>query len=238
MIEQIFNPESSRNFQLFLSPGHLTFLVIFLLSVIWLFTHRNKPYMRRIRWVFFAALVLSEISLLTWTLYFDRWDIMYNLPLQLCTINLLLSAYMLLMKSYRVFEIIYFFGIGGALQALLTPDLFYTFPHFRFFHFFIAHIVIILAILYMIWVNKFHVTWISAIKSFVILNIFAFFVFWVNQAIGSNYMFLARKPSGQSILDWLGPYPWYILSLEAIAILMFALLYLPFYIKKLLYKDV
>jgi hypothetical integral membrane protein (TIGR02206 family) len=135
---------------------------------------------------------------------------------------------MIITKNYFIFEIVYFFGLAGAFQALLTPDLFYTFPHFRFFHFFIAHIAIIFALLYMVWIESFSVSFQSIFKSMLVLNIFAFFAFIANQITGANYMFLSRKPASPSILDYLGPYPWYIASLEMLAFLMFVLLYLPF----------
>ncbi|MFA9557054.1 TIGR02206 family membrane protein [Evansella sp. AB-rgal1] len=232
MLEQIFHPSELRVDALFLSYAHIFILLLFGVCVIWMYLHRQKSYMIKVRWVLLAILLLSEILLLIWTISNNMWTVRSNLPLNLCTISIYLSAFMLITRSYRVFEIIYFFGIGGALQALLTPDLFYTFPHFRFVHFFIAHIAIILAILYMIWVYKMTPTWKSIVKSFITLNIIAFFVFLVNIQTGANYMFLARKPKGPSILDWLGPYPWYILSLEVLTLTMFILLYLPFYIKK------
>jgi hypothetical integral membrane protein (TIGR02206 family) len=52
----------------------------------------------------------------------------------------------------------------------------------------------------------------------------------VNRLTGGNYLFLSRKPEGGSLLDLLGPWPWYILSLEAVALLLFTILYLPFVI--------
>ncbi|WP_216827682.1 YwaF family protein [Alkalihalobacterium elongatum] len=232
MFEEFFNPAAYMKGTIFLSPAHIASLILFLLSLIWMFVHRDRPYMGKIRWWLLSVLVISELSIIMWSIAAGLWDIRYNLPLQLCTISIYLSSVMLITRSYRIFEFIYFFGIGGALQALITPELFYTFPHYRFWHFFIAHIAIILAILYMIWIHKYTVTWKSAMRSFVFLNILAFIAFWVNYWTGANYMFLARKPDNPSILDWLGPYPWYILSLEVIVILMFTLLYLPFYLKE------
>jgi hypothetical integral membrane protein (TIGR02206 family) len=131
-----------------------------------------------------------------------------------------------------VFEVVYFLGVGGALQALLTPELFYDFPHFRFLHFFIAHISIILAVFYMLWVEKFHIKFKSVWKAFVALNILALLVFFVNRFTGGNYMFLAQKPTNASLIDFLGPYPWYILSLELVVLFIFFLLYLPFFIRE------
>ncbi|MCT8138270.1 TIGR02206 family membrane protein [Anaerobacillus sp. CMMVII] len=202
-----------------------------------LFLYRHHQIMKHVRWILFATLVLSEVSLLTWTVRTGLWDIQYNLPLHLCTISIFSSTFMLVTNSSKVFEVIYFFGLGGAFQAIITPELFYTFPHFRFLHYFIAHFAIILAILYMIWVCKFSITFRSAIKAFLVLNALAVVAFIVNLLTGANYMYLARKPTTPSILDWLGPYPWYILWLEVIAIVLFLLLCLPFYVKKTMSKN-
>lgn len=43
-----------------------------------------------------------------------------------------------------------------------------------------------------------------------------------------NYMFLKAKPVNGSLLDILGPYPWYIISLEVVAFVIFVVLWLVF----------
>jgi hypothetical integral membrane protein (TIGR02206 family) len=60
------------------------------------------------------------------------------------------------------------------------------------------------------------------------LNILLVVVYAVNRMTGGNYMFVSRKPETASLLDVLGPYPWYLLSLEAVAVVLFLLMYLPF----------
>ncbi|RXJ04206.1 TIGR02206 family membrane protein [Anaerobacillus alkaliphilus] len=228
----IFHPGEHIDRNLFLSFEHLMALYIFGGFVILLFLFRHHPFMRQVRWILFATLVISEIGIVTWSILTGLWDIQYNLPLHLCTISLVTSSFMLATNSYKVFEIIYFFGVGGAFQAIITPELFYTFPHFRFFHYFIAHFAIILAIFYMIWVCNYTVKFRSAFKAFLVLNCIAAVAITVNHLTGANYMFLARKPVTPSILDWLGPYPWYILSLELLAIILFLLLCVPFYLRQ------
>lgn len=183
---------------------------------------------------FFLALILliSELTLYVWYVHTGFWDLVDSLPFHLCSISLILSIIMLLTRSYFWFEITYFLGIGGALQAMVTPELAYDFPHYRYFHFFLAHIAIILSSLYMLWYEKCRPTIKSVWKAFVALNILAFVVFFINKVTGGNYMFLARKPSNPSLIDLLGPYPWYILSLEVVAFAIFFILYLPFVFKK------
>lgn len=41
-------------------------------------------------------------------------------------------------------------------------------------------------------------------------------------------MFISHKPDDPSLLDLIGPWPWYILSLEGVALVMCVILYLPF----------
>ncbi|MCH1627315.1 TIGR02206 family membrane protein [Fredinandcohnia sp. SECRCQ15] len=209
-------------------------LCLFVGMAVILFVFRTKFSGRKfvIRYTLACFLLLSELSLYAWYTYTKTWDIVDTLPLQLCSISLILSFFMLLSRNKFLFEVTYFLGIGGALQAMLTPELSYDFPHYRYFHFFIAHIAIILASLYMIWYEGYKPTIKSILKAFATLNIIAIFVFLMNKATGGNYMFLAHKPNNPSLIDFLGPYPWYILSLEIVALVMFFLLYLPFSIKK------
>ncbi|GAE25129.1 hypothetical protein JCM9140_1102 [Halalkalibacter wakoensis JCM 9140] len=216
---------------LFLSPVHIGALLIFIILVCTLYFFRHLAIMKSLgRYGLISVLVISELSIILWTFSVGLWDIRFTLPLQLCTISLYICTFMLIRKSYRLFEIVYFFGLAGAFQALITPDLFYTFPHFRFIHFFLAHFAIILSILYMVWVEQFVVTFRSMLKSFLVLNVIAAIAFLANLMTGANYMFLARKPENPSILDVLGPFPLYILSLQVIAFIMFLMLYLPFLI--------
>ncbi len=185
-----------------------------------------------IRYTLAIFLLASELSLYIWYLKTGVWDPVDSLPFQLCSISLFLSIIMLLTRNLFLFEITYFLGIGGAMQAMLTPELAYDFPQYRYFHFFLAHIAIILASLYMAWFENCRPTIKSMWKAFTALNVIAVVVFFINKATGGNYMFLARKPINPSLIDFLGPYPWYILSLEIVALFMFFILYLPFIRKK------
>ena len=56
------------------------------------------------------------------------------------------------------------------------------------------------------------------------LNIYAVVVGIINAIAGWNYGYLCRKPAMPSLLDFLGPWPWYLLSLELVAFLTFLIL--------------
>ncbi|MNG14389.1 Integral membrane protein [compost metagenome] len=107
---------------------------------------------------------------------------------------------------------------------MLTPDLDATFPGFRYFHFFLGHIGIIAATVYMTAVERMRPTLRSLPVAVLALHIAAIPGGIMNYIAGTNYMFLARKPPGGSLLDWLGPWPWYLIALEPIVWLMCLLL--------------
>jgi hypothetical integral membrane protein (TIGR02206 family) len=178
----------------------------------------------------FAVIIFIQFALLyIWYGYSGELSIAVTLPLQLCDISIFLSIAVLITKNRYLFELLYFWGLGGATQAILTPDMGnYTFPHFIFYQFFLSHALIILTCIYMVIVEKFRPTFKSILRVFIITNIYAAFILPIDILTGGNYLFLMRKPPGGSLMNFLGPSPWYILSLEAIAVIMYMLLYLPF----------
>ena len=215
-------------------PIHLiTISLVFgLLFSFYLFRRSLIPYRRVIRITVGSLLIMSRISLDIWYISTGMWDIKSSLPLELCSIASLLCGIMLLTKSRHLFEVFYFIAIGGAIQAILTPDLYFGFPQYRFIQFFADHSMLILAPLIMIWLYNYTITLTSVLKAFLTINAIAAVVFIINIFISSNYMFLMHKPSSASLLDLLGPYPYYLLSLEAITLAVFFILYSPFLLKR------
>lgn len=217
-------------FQLF-GPAHLAALgLILLLNLALLrFRGRSEIARRNIRWGMAGLLWLNEIGWHAWHLYWGQWTLQTMLPLHLCSVLVWVGALGLVTKNYTIYEFLYFMGIGGALQALLTPDAGpYGFPHYKFFQTFISHGLIITAAIYLTVIEGYRPTWRSVWRVFLWMNLYMAIVFVINLAIGSNYLFIARKPETASLLDVLPAWPWYILYIEAIGILTCLLLYLPF----------
>jgi hypothetical integral membrane protein (TIGR02206 family) len=221
---------------LFYSPAHTLSLLIILAVCVLILIYkplRNKKNADRIRHLLAGVLLLFDIALNLWYVSAEQWDIAQTLPLHLCSLTLLLSIIMLWTKSYRLFEFVYFAGIGGALQALLTPAAILSgFPHFTFYYFFVAHGGIIAACLLMVAGYKFRPTLSSIARTMLYLNILLIPIFLINRWTGGNYMFIARKPSDPSLIDLLGPWPYYIVSMELVALIIFFLLYLPFLLRR------
>jgi len=135
---------------------------------------------------------------------------------------------MIITKNDFIFEIVYFLGIGGAVQALLTPALAYDFPHLMFFHFFLGHSIVLWSSLYMIFVHNKKATFFSLIKAMIFLNVLALIVMGIDLLLKSNYMFLLEKPATGSLFDLMGPWPVYLIGSDIFAFIFFLILYLPF----------
>ena len=233
-MEIYFQADGGDSFILFSKTHWMTlFVIVGIIVLIFLFRRvlRKQPINNIVRIGLAAILIISEISLHSWLWRIGEWTIQYSLPFHLSSISILLSAALLLTKSYSLFEFTYFAGVGSALQAMITPDISaYTFPHFRYVHFFISHGGIVVANLYMVLVEKYKPTAKSVWKAFLYLNVYTIFVFLLNYFIEGNYMYISKKPVNPSILDYLGPWPLYILPLEVIAFITFLILYVPFWL--------
>lgn len=139
---------------------------------------------------------------------------------------------MLIFKNYRIYEFVYFLGIGGALQSLLTPDAgIYGFPHYRIFQTMISHGLLVTSGIFMTTVKGFRPTWKSILGMAIVANIYLVIIYFVNVTLGSNYMMLNGKPATASLLDALPVWPYYIPFLESIGVVTCLLLYAPFIIK-------
>lgn len=67
----------------------------------------------------------------------------------------------------------------------------------------------------------------SAVRAYAAMLAYAVVAGAFNAAFDTNYGFLCAKPLAPSVLDHLGPWPWYLGSLALLGILSFLLLYLP-----------
>ena len=223
-------------FELFGTP-HLVALTIVVLVNLGLITAgRRLPDRWRapIRYSLAAVLLVDEALWHWWNASTGQWSILKMLPLHLCSVLVFLSAVMLITKSCAIFEFAYLIGIAGALQALLTPDAGpYGFPHFRFFQVMISHGSIVTAAVYMATVEGYRPTVRSIKRVLIGINAYALGVGMVNTLIGSNYLYIARKPETASLMDVFPPWPWYLPILELLVLLMIGLFYLPYAIQDL-----
>lgn len=155
-----------------------------------------------------------------------------QLPFHLCGLLVFVCAWMLWSGSYRVYEVTWFWAVGGTAQALLTPNLPVGFPHPGYLMFFVTHGTLVLSAFYATLVWGYRPRPVSVLKAWGWLNVYALAVTPVNLLLDTNYLYLRHKPEGVSVLDLFGPWPWYLGVLELLALGVFALCHLPFALQR------
>lgn len=165
-----------------------------------------------------------------------KFDYKADLPFLICNFMALTFPFFVHNRSKLLFEIIYFWILVATVQAIITPDLKNSFPHYHFIKFWVVHCGLVLALFYTIFVLGYRPYLKSIFKSFLALEIFIIIIFGINYLLDSNYMYLNSKPEFPTALDALGDHPWYIIRAHFVVFPVFFLFYLPFAIKDFINK--
>lgn len=157
------------------------------------------------------------------------WSAKTDLPLALCNMAVLVVAAACLWRVPLLVELTYFWGLTGTLQAVITPDLDVRFPHLVFFQYVVGHVAIVTGALFLVIGLRITPRPGAVRRTFAVTAAYTAIVGIVDWLSGANYMFLRHPPSNWTLLRLLGPWPWYIVSAAAVAIVLLAVLNLPFW---------
>jgi len=224
------------------SPSHLIviFLTVALPFVLALIVHRTKSRFleRSICFAISALLLINYVAYLIVARQFGvaAWQKM--LPMQLCDWAMVVIIVALWTGSRRWLEIAYFWGIGGTLQALITPNLRFGFPDLRFISFFVAHSGIIIGIIFLMLIYGFRPRPIGILRTFAWTEFYFLIAFTVDLLTRENYGFLLHKPEAASLLNVLSDSRLlYLIEFHLLAWIFFCILYVPFAIVDLVRKG-
>ena len=156
------------------------------------------------------------------------FDPVYDLPLDLCNLGAVVAPLIVWKPYRRASEVFYYWVMAGTLQAVLTPDLVEGFPNYMFLKFWVAHAGLVVLMVYVAVALGVRPTLRGIWRALLWIQVYLVLIYVVNLPLGSNYFFVIRKPANPSILDYLGPWPWYIVACQAVAVVLFFLAYLPF----------
>ena len=151
-----------------------------------------------------------------------------DLPLFLCDIAACLLPIFIYAHNRKWMGILYFWAIAGTFQALLTPHLSEGFPGFEYFRYFIMHGGIVIAVIYYVVVYRLAITWRDFFNAILYAQIYLVVIHLFNLVVGTNYSYTVAKPDSATVLDLMGPWPWYLVLGELLMVALFLLLMLPF----------
>lgn len=201
----------------------------------------SAPRIRRAANVTLAVILVISVGmdpLLTWLRYkadpAEAMDFMRknSLPLHLCDIVSVVLAVALVTGRQRWTELGYLWGLAGTLQGVITPAVKFGWHSPEYYAFFAQHSGVQAAALGLV-IGAGLKPQPGAFRR-VMLWSWAYMAvaFGLNCLLNTNYGYMNGKPENASLIDHLGPWPWYLLSLQGVAFLFYGLLLLPFWLRR------
>ncbi|MCK6459249.1 MAG: TIGR02206 family membrane protein [Planctomycetes bacterium] len=175
-----------------------------------------SPFTRSLAYVIVAAMAADPIV----RHMYGELTLARALPLQLCDAAAAVCALALWTRRLVLFELAYFWGLGGVTQAMLTPP--GSIPGADdpdTWRYFVVHAAALAGVFHLLGMGL-RPRRGSSRRATLLTMAYAAAVGAIDWALGANYMWLCRKPEG-SILDLFGPWPWYILGGTAVGAALF-----------------
>lgn len=174
-----------------------------------------------------SILLLNTIAEHYYNYKIGYWNLQQNLPVHLCSITNILCIVLLFNYKQWIAELVYYWGLAGGIHSLLTPEFTIGMGGYNFYSYFINHGGLLLVVAYIIVHYKFTPRPKSWLWVLGYTQLVAIGVWIVNYLVNANYMYLSQKPAVNNPFI-IGDWPYYILILEAVALLHFWVFYLPF----------
>lgn len=221
---------AAREFTVY-GPSHLVVLFVFAVvaaAVIVLGRrYGESPAARRGERAVAVAILVAQLGVVVYSNVPSRFGVDHSLPLHLSDLLAFVAAFALWSRRQWAYALSYYWGLVLSTQALLSPAL--TGPDLGrdFFVFWGLHLVVVWAAIYLTWGLRRHPTWRDYRVTIAVSFGWAAVAMTFNAITGANYGFLNRKPAVDSILDVLGPWPWYLLPEIALVLGLWALMTWP-----------
>ena len=174
---------------------------------------------------------IYPLSLVAWWSLDAPKSIDNFLPFHLCDIAAITAGIALITKRPIFCKLTYFWGLAATMQGILTPAITIGFPSWPFVMFFVHHFAVVTAALYLPIVDGWHpkqALWKEVLEVYAWSLVYLAFAMGMNHLLGSNFAFASRPPDNPSLIDQLGAWPWYLFAMQAVGLVLFSLLALPF----------
>jgi len=182
------------------------------------------------RLIFLLSLIplMGYLIMLASVIYDGSFLLKEDLPVHICRFLAFATPVIIFKKNRYWMGVIYFWIIVGTLNANITPDIENGFPHWNYFTYWMMHGFLVLVPLYYVIVLGIRIKRLDIWNAFWVANIYVVFSLIINYLLDSNYMYTMRKPPVTTLLSYMGEWPYYLLSVQLLALFLFVLAYLPF----------
>jgi hypothetical integral membrane protein (TIGR02206 family) len=214
-----------------LPPEHvipLFVLAVGIVAVLYATRRWPGPWVEHVARVIAVSVVAAECAWWVIAIAQHRWSLQYNLPLHLCEAGCYLLAAALWWRLRFAFEMAYFWALGGTLPGLFTPSIPGHFPDAVYFQYYAEHGLMVLGALYLVIALRMRPAKHAVRRVFAATAVYTAAVGLVDIVTNGNYLFLRTLPPTKTALDYMGPWPWYLVTLTILAVIVMNALYMPF----------
>ena len=213
--EGFFGYGEKGNFK-YWSISHFAPIILFALAIFLFYRYReffrNWKWEENFRFIFASAMLLVEMSYFWRLLYVGSSepgasiDMLDKLPLQVCEWTCIFAVFMITKKSKAIYQVCFYVCMTIGVFPLLTPSVITTTgpAYYRYYQFWLEHILPPLAVLYMSFVHGHRPTKRGIIGGVCFMGTLTTFALICNANIpGANYLYLAEGTAdgGGSIMD-------------------------------------
>ena len=213
------------------STSHWVMLAIFVAGI-WPVVHLGRrfrddphsPAAMHVSRAFALAIPCFTIPLQVVDFLPGQFSFRTTLPLHLCDFAWLVAT-LALWTHHRFFvALTYYWGLVLTTQALITPSLEATFPSPKFIAFWGSHTLVVWAAIFLVFGLGLVPHWRDYATTLATTATWAVTVYAFNLVADTNYGYLNEKPASASLLDFLGPWPLYVVLEIAIIATVWALM--------------
>ena len=189
-------------------------------------SQKNKiKYAKFLAYIMIGFFIVNHLFLIL----LGKWELSKEIPVHLCSISGLICCFIMFIpekKRQFLFEFLFYCGIIGGIQAILTP-LVDDYGGYKFFYiqFFFKHAMIIAFPIYLRNQLGMKLTKFSWIKTWIVLNILMFLLIPLNNLLGSNYMYVNSPPAVDNPLV-IGEWPTYLYWWELFVLILIIVVYI------------
>jgi hypothetical integral membrane protein (TIGR02206 family) len=188
---------------------------------------RGSSSERRLRSGFGLVILVSEVAYQAWENLGGRFDPLYSLPLHACDLVVWCAVLALLTEWRWARSLTYFVGLGLSSQTFFTPTLHEGPAHLKFWLFWATHTQIVAAAAYLLAVCSFVPRRSDYLVAILVSALYVAAIVPIDLALGANYGYVGdSRPDAPTILDALGPWPFRILSVLALTVALFTVMWL------------
>ena len=224
----------SQPFVIFGNAHLITLFIIIAIAIVFPLIVKTRPVSQIIlitKIMGVSLISLEFIKPLIWHYSMDfPW--IELVPIHMCNLSTLFIGIFLITKKRLFFEVAFFWGIGGGINALITPDIPNSFPDPQYILFFFGHGLLIIAIAYAC-ISLANRPTLNSVKNGIYFSLITLpVIYFINKILGppANYWYLGSKPVGDSILNLFPAPPLHIPVLIIIGVILFFLIYSPYWV--------